>query len=129
MATVAHWCKPDLRIDARWHCQACGEEAPAGRKEVDAELVVSCLRNSPSPDTRQTALKILASTALAKPDFILHNRFNFFILNILKNISLSLTIFTFMGSHLLQVDSKRSFQVYECKAEFDFFSSIFSGCL
>ena len=26
-----------------------------------------------------------------------------------------------MGSHLLQVDSKRSFQVYECKAEFDFF--------
>ena len=39
----------------------------------------------------------------------------------LKNISLSLTIFTFMGSHLLQVDSKRSFQVYECKAEFDFF--------
>ena len=48
-------------------------------KEVDAELVVSCLRNSPSPDTRQTALKILASTALAKPDFILHNRFNVFI--------------------------------------------------
>ena len=46
-------------------------------KEVDAELVVSCLRNSPSPDTRQTALKILASTALAKPDFILHNRFDF----------------------------------------------------
>jgi len=69
-------------------------------KEVDAELVVSCLRNSPSPDTRQTALKILASTALAKPDFILHN---------------SLTIFTFMGSHLLQVDSKRNFQV-ACEA-------------
>ena len=55
-------------------------------KEVDAELVVSCLRNSPSPDTRQTALKILASTALAKPDFILHNRFDYFIGNYNLNI-------------------------------------------
>jgi len=68
--------------------------------EVEPEVLVTCIRTSPNPDTRQTALRILARCALANPDFILHN---------------SITIFTFMGSHLLKVDSRRSFQV-ACEA-------------
>ena len=69
-------------------------------KQLEPELLVTCIRTSPNPDTRNTALRVLARCALADPDFILHN---------------SITIFTFMGSHLLQVDSKRSFQV-ACEA-------------
>jgi len=68
--------------------------------QLDPELLVHCIRTSPSPDTRQTALQVLARCAVANPDFILQN---------------SITIFTFMGSHLLKVDSKHSFQV-ACQA-------------
>eukprot|EP00092_Neocalanus_flemingeri_P002849 GFUD01003047.1.p1 GENE.GFUD01003047.1~~GFUD01003047.1.p1 ORF type:complete len:1487 (+),score=586.22 GFUD01003047.1:576-4463(+) len=67
---------------------------------LDPELLVHCIRTSPSPDTRQTALQVLARCAVSNPDFILQN---------------SITIFTFMGSHLLKVDSKHSFQV-ACQA-------------
>ena len=69
-------------------------------RQLDPELVVHCIRTSPSPDTRQTALQVLARCAVSNPDFILQN---------------SITIFTFMGSHLLKVDSKHSFQV-ACQA-------------
>ena len=68
--------------------------------QLDPELVVHCIRTSPSRDTRQTALQVLARCAVSNPDFILQN---------------SITIFTFMGSHLLKVDSKHSFQVV-CQA-------------
>jgi len=68
--------------------------------QLDPELLVHCIRTSPSPDTRQTALQVLARCAVSNPDFILQN---------------SITIFTFMGSHLLKVDSKHSFQV-ACQA-------------
>ena len=68
--------------------------------QLDPELVVHCIRTSPSRDTRQTALQVLARCAVSNPDFILQN---------------SITIFTFMGSHLLKVDSKHSFQV-ACQA-------------
>ena len=59
-----------------------------------------CIRTSPNPDTRHTALQVLARCVIFNPDFILQN---------------SITIFTFMGSHLLKVDSKHSFQV-ACQA-------------
>ena len=67
---------------------------------LDPELLVHCIRTCPSPDTRHAALQVLARCAVANPDFILQN---------------SITIFTFMGSHLLKVDSKHSFQV-ACQA-------------
>jgi hypothetical protein len=57
---------------------------------------VHCIRTSPSPDNRKIALQVLARCAVSNPDFILHN---------------SITIFTFIGSNLLKVDSKHSFQV------------------
>ena len=59
-----------------------------------------CIRTSPNPDTRQSALQVLARCVVFNPDFILQN---------------SITIFTFMGSHLLKVDSRHSFQV-ACQA-------------
>ena len=68
--------------------------------QVDPELLVHCIRSSPNPDTRQTALQVLARCVVFNPDFILQN---------------SITIFTFMGSHLLKVDSLHSFQV-ACQA-------------
>ena len=58
--------------------------------------MVHCIKSSPNPDTRQTALQVLARCVIFNPDFILQN---------------SITIFTFMGSHLLRVDSRNSFQV------------------
>ena len=39
--------------------------------QLDPE-VVHCIRTSPSPGTRQTALQVLARCAVANPDFILH---------------------------------------------------------
>ena len=39
--------------------------------QLDPE-VVHCIRTSPSPDTRHTALQVLARCAVANPDFILH---------------------------------------------------------
>ena len=63
-------------------------------------MLVHCIRSSPNPDTRQTALQVLARCVVFNPDFILQN---------------SITIFTFMGSHLLKVDSQHSFQV-ACQA-------------
>ena len=68
--------------------------------QVDPELLVHCIRSCPNPDTRQTALQVLARCVVFNPDFILQN---------------SITIFTFMGSHLLKVDSLHSFQV-ACQA-------------
>ena len=68
--------------------------------QVDPELLVHCIKTSPHPDTRHTALKILARCVLFNPDFILQN---------------SITIFTFMGSHLIRVESSSSFQV-ACQA-------------
>ena len=68
--------------------------------ELQPELLVHCVRSCPGPDTRHTALRVLARCAIASPDFILQN---------------SVTIFTFMGSNLLKVDSRHSFQV-ACQA-------------
>jgi hypothetical protein len=51
--------------------------------QLDPELLVHCIRTSPSSDTRQTALHVLARCAVSNPDFIQQN---------------SITIFTFMGS-------------------------------
>jgi len=82
------------------------------RGNLDPELLVHCIRTSPSPDTRQAALQVLARCAVANPDFILQN---------------SITIFTFMGSHLLKVDSKHSFQV-ACQALEVIIPAIKSAC-
>ena len=68
--------------------------------QVDPELLVHCIRSCPNPDTRQSALQVLARCVVFNPDFILQN---------------SITIFTFMGSHLLKVDSLHSFHV-ACQA-------------
>ena len=68
--------------------------------QIDPELLVFCIRTNPNPDTRHTALQVLARCVIFNPDFILQN---------------SITIFTFMGSHLLRVDSRHSFQV-ACQA-------------
>ena len=69
-------------------------------RDLDPELLTHCIRACPSPDTRQLALRVLAKCAVTSPDFVLHN---------------SMTIFTFMGSHLLKVDSRHSYQV-ACQA-------------
>merc|ERR1719481_626116 len=83
------------------------------QSQVDPELLVFCIRTSPNPDTRNTALQVLARCAVSNPDFILQN---------------SITIFTFMGSHLLQVDSRRSFQV-ACEALDVLVPAIKSSCM
>jgi hypothetical protein len=69
-------------------------------RDLDPELLTHCIRSCPSPDTRQLALRVLAKCAITSPDFVLHN---------------SMAIFTFMGSHLLKVDSRHSYQV-ACEA-------------
>jgi hypothetical protein len=69
-------------------------------RDLDPELLTHCIRSCPSPDTRQLALRVLAKCAVTSPDFVLHN---------------SMAIFTFMGSHLLKVDSRHSYQV-ACEA-------------
>ena len=80
---------------------------------MDPELLVFCIRTSPNPDTRHTALQVLARCVIFNPDFILQN---------------SITIFTFMGSHLLKVDSKHSFQV-ACQALDVIVPAIKTACL
>ena len=57
-------------------------------------------RNCQNPNTKATALLILAKSSAANPEYILHN---------------SIPIFTFMGTHFLKIDAKQSFDV-ACQA-------------
>ncbi len=70
------------------------EEAGAA---VNPELVVKCLNSCGDPGTRGTALLVLAKACAAgDAEYVIQN---------------SVPIFTFMGSHFLKVDSRRSFEV------------------
>ena len=57
-------------------------------------------RTCQNPNTKDTALLILAKSSAANPEYILHN---------------SIPIFTFMGTHFLKIDAKHSFDV-ACQA-------------
>lgn len=64
---------------------------------LDPELIVQCIRNCKNPNTKATALLLLAkSTAATNAEYILHN---------------SIQLFTFVGTHFLQVESKTSFDI------------------
>ena len=68
---------------------------------IDPDLLVQCIRRCSNPDTKSTALLILAKASGAPgcdaAEYVLQN---------------SIQIFTFVGSHfLLKVDSRRSFEV------------------
>jgi hypothetical protein len=68
---------------------------------VDPELLVHCIRRCENPDTKSTALLILAKASACNAEYVLQN---------------SIQIFTFVGSHfLLKVDSRHSFDV-ACQA-------------
>lgn len=66
------------------------------KKVLEPEILTYCIRRCCNPETRQTALKVLARCALPIPEYVLQN---------------SMTIFTFMGSHLLKIDSKQSYKI------------------
>jgi len=66
------------------------------KKDLEPELLTHCIRRSSNPESRQMSLKVLARCALTIPDYVLQN---------------SLTIFTFMGNHLLKMDSKHSYKI------------------
>ncbi|CAB4054585.1 UTP10 [Lepeophtheirus salmonis] len=67
---------------------------------INPELIVHCIRNSRIPNTKSTALLILAKSSACNPDYVLHN---------------SIPIFTFMGNHFVKMDSRHSFDV-ACQA-------------
>jgi len=69
-------------------------------RDLEPELLTHCIRKSSNPETRQLALRVLARCSLSSPEFVLQN---------------SMTIFTFMGSHLLKMDSKHSYRI-ACEA-------------
>ena len=62
--------------------------------------MIDCFRTCQNPNTKDTALLILAKSSAANPEYILHN---------------SIPIFTFMGTHFLKIDAKQSFDV-ACQA-------------
>ena len=66
------------------------------------ELIVQCIRTCKTPDTKATALLILAKQAscASSAEYVMHN---------------SIPIFTFMGSHFLKIEAKSSFDV-ACQA-------------
>ena len=64
---------------------------------MDTELVVQCIRGCADPNTKALALMLLAkSTVSSNIEYILHN---------------SIQLFTFVGSHFLQMESKASFDI------------------
>ena len=64
---------------------------------LDPELVVQCIRSIKNRETQATALLLLAkSTAAVNAEYVLHN---------------SIPLFTFVGTHFLQVESKSSFTI------------------
>ena len=64
---------------------------------MDSELIVQCIRGCNDPNTKVQALLLLAkSTVSSNVEYILHN---------------SIQLFTFVGSHFLQMESKSSFNV------------------
>lgn len=67
---------------------------------INPELLVQCIRNCKNPDTKSTALLILAKASACNAEYVLQN---------------SIQIFTFMGSHFLKIDSRHSFHV-ACQA-------------
>jgi hypothetical protein len=68
--------------------------------DLEPELLTYCIRRSSNPESRQLALKVLARCSVTIPEYVLQN---------------SMTIFTFMGTHLLKMDSKHSYQI-ACEA-------------
>lgn len=65
-------------------------------KLFNVELVVSCIRVSPNPQTHHHALLLLSHCATFVPNRVLHN---------------IMAIFTFMGSSVLRQDDAFSFQI------------------
>lgn len=65
-------------------------------KLFNVELIVSCIRMSPNPQTHHHALLLLAHCATFAPNRVLHN---------------IMAIFTFMGSSILRQDDAFSFQI------------------
>ena len=64
---------------------------------LDSELIVRCIRQCLNPDTKASALMLLAkSTGTQNAEYILHN---------------SIQLFTFVGSHFLQMESKSNFDI------------------
>ena len=64
---------------------------------MDSELIVQCIRGCNDPNTKVQALLLLAkSTVSSNVEYILHN---------------SIQLFTFVGSHFLQMESKAGFDV------------------
>ena len=69
---------------------------------TNPELIVQCIRTCKTPDTKATALLILAKQAscASSAEYVMHN---------------SIPIFTFMGNHFLKIEAKSSFDV-ACQA-------------
>ncbi|XP_039261188.2 HEAT repeat-containing protein 1-like [Styela clava] len=64
--------------------------------ECRIEIVVHCIQLSENSQTQQQALLLLSDVASIFPDKVLHN---------------AMSIFTFMGSHIIKQDDEYSFQV------------------
>ena len=75
---------------------ATGDDQLKTLEDINPELIVQCIRNSKNPDSKATALLILARASAANAEYVLHN---------------SIPIFTFMGSHFLKAEARSSFDV------------------
>ncbi|XP_033103567.1 HEAT repeat-containing protein 1-like [Anneissia japonica] len=78
-----------------------GESIPSdvlSEDQINVELVVQCVRVSDNPQTQNHALLLLGTLAKLFPERVLHN---------------IMSIFTFMGAHLLRQDDNYSFQVIQ----------------
>ena len=69
---------------------------------TNPEIIVQCIRTCKTPDTKATALLILAKQAscASSAEYVMHN---------------CIPIFTFMGNHFLKIEAKSSFDV-ACQA-------------
>ena len=80
---------------------------------LDSELVIRCIRTCLNPDTKAVALMLLAkSTASSNAEYILHN---------------SIQLFTFVGTHFLQMESRSNFEI-ACTAIDVLVPHILSAC-
>ena len=73
------------------------DQAEKEANPLDPELIVQCIRYCTNPDTKASALMLLAkSTASHNAEYILHN---------------TIQLFTFVGTHFLQVESQSNFDI------------------
>ena len=87
----------DLLISCMLNIVDSFNEVDKETHPLDPELIVQCIRLCSNPDTKASALMLLAkSTASHNAEYILHN---------------TIQLFTFVGTHFLQVESQSNFDI------------------